>query len=319
MLSRVADSLYWMSRYVERAEHTARLIDVNLVLMLDQSPEFALQRWERLTDSLLLEPPEADHDITQFAHQLTFDRDHHGSIMACLTGARDNARQVREQLSSELWEQVNRMYLAITHARSQQLWQQESHALLRQVIDGLHLFHGIAESTMSQGEGWQWLQLGRFLERTSATCLLLETYFSAYLRSQEQEESVREYLDWVGLLKSCTAFEAYCQVYTADLQPARVAEFLLLSADFPRSVRFSGMAVQRSLQKIAQSTRVRKNTTVSRLAGRLATSLDYAAIKEIMAEGMLEYLRDIREQCGHVHNAIQRTYIAPPLESLLEL
>ena len=319
MLSRVADSLYWMSRYIERAEHTARLIDVNLVLMLDQSPAFAHQRWERLTASLTLPLPEDGHEVAELAHSLTFDRENRSSIIQCITGARDNARQVREQLSTEMWVQINRVYLEIGSPRSQELWEQEPHALMRQVIDGLHLFHGIADATMSQGDGWQWMQLGRFLERTTLTSALLETHFSAYLRAQEEDSGVREYLDWVGLLKSCTAFEAYCQVYTADLQPSKVGEFLLLSSKFPRSVRFSGMMLQDALRTIAQMARARKTMHVTRLAGRLASSLDYAEIEEIMAADMLAYLRDIRSQCEQIHVAVQRTYVSPPLEAVLEL
>src|SRR5258706_4152144 len=213
MLSRVANNLYWMSRSLERAEHTARVIDVNLVLMLDQAPAYAGQRWDRLMRSLRTDHPEHTPDDPQkIAQALIFDRSMPLSVVSMLTTARDNARQVRNQLSSEMWEQINRLYLQVSASVNDPIWDGRTHALLRGIIEGVQLFHGITDATMRQDEGWHFLRVGRFLERATATTSLLDAYFGDRAVS-ERPDIQHDYLDWVSLLKSRTAFEAYCQVY----------------------------------------------------------------------------------------------------------
>ncbi|HEX8143084.1 MAG TPA: alpha-E domain-containing protein [Pyrinomonadaceae bacterium] len=318
MLSRVADSLYWMSRYLERAEHSARLIDVNLNLMLDQSPATAGQRWARLLSSLHAPPlSEASHDAYRITQLMTFDVSNPTSIMACLETARDNLRQVREQISSEMWEHLNRLFLQVKSNSIEDVWNVGPHEFFRSVREGAHLFQGITDSTMSHGEGWQFIQVGRFIERASATASLLDVYFKDFFDAESRHAGPGSYLDWVGLLKSCTAFEAYCKVYTAELRPERIAEFLLLNAECPRSVRFSAEMIQNGFQAIAEATGMRKTGRLNRLAGRLRASLSFGQIDEIMEAGLHAYLNDIRGQCAQMHAAIQQTYIAYPIETAL--
>jgi uncharacterized alpha-E superfamily protein len=318
MLSSDADSLYWMSRYLERAEHTARMIDVNLVLMLDQSPLFAARRWGRLLDSLHVSLPDGHsgepRDITEF---LTLDRNNPASIMACLTSARDNARQVREQISSEMWEQINRLYLRISRTRIEEIWNEQPHEFLQMIKEGIHLFQGITNVTMPRNEGWQWMEVGRSIERASKTAALLAAHHEDFA-PQEHGTGVTDYLDWVGLLKSRTAFEAYCQVYTADLRPDRIAEFLLLNAEFPHSVLYAVRRLQGALQAIGKETGARKAGTVERLAGRLRSMLDYAQIDEIMFGDLQAFLADVQQQCLRIHTGIYQIYVTPPLESILD-
>ncbi len=285
MLSRVADSLYWMSRYLERAEHTARLVDVDLQLRLDQSAESATERWQRLLASLQIPAPLAgEMDATTLARTLTFSRSSPSSIVSCVATARENLRQVR----------------AVQFFRS--------------VQEGVHLFQGITDSTMSHGEGWHYIQLGRFVERTDMLASLIGTHFSRLLHPPDQAVESTEYLEWVGLLKCCTAFEAYCKVYTADVRPLRVAEFLLLNPEFPHSIRFSVEMVQAALQVIGELTQ-RKAAQPIRLAGRLKAALSFSQIDEIMANGAPAYLENIRNQCGQAHRAIQQIYFDYPIES----
>lgn len=318
MLSRVADSLYWMSRYLERAEHAARLIDVNLNMMLDQSPANAGQRWARLLSSLHVPPlPGGANDAYRITRVMTFDTSNETSIVACVATARDNLRQVREQISSEMWEHLNRFFLQLKGGNIEDLWNEGPHEFLRMAREGAHLFQGITDSTMSHGEGWQFIQVGRFIERAQATATLLDVYFSEFFDSQSRQSEAGSYLDWVGLLKSCTAFEAYCKVYTADLRPERIAEFLLLNADFPRSVRFAADRMQQAFQAIADATETRKTGRLNRLAGRLRAALNFGQIDEIMEGGLQAYLVDIQRQCAQIHAAIQQTYIAYPIESAL--
>jgi hypothetical protein len=177
MLSRVAESLYWMSRYLERAEHTARLIDVDFELRLDQSPEAASGRWQRLLEALHAPvPKDSKIDATILTHILALDKTNSSSILSCVSAARENLRQVREQCSSAMWEQLNRLYLQVNSTTAGEGWLLQSYVFFRAVRDGAHLFHGVTDSTMSHGEGWQYIQLGRFVERTDAVARLIGTY-----------------------------------------------------------------------------------------------------------------------------------------------
>lgn len=317
MLSRDADSLYWMSRYLERAEHTARLLAVGLNQNLDQTPELAPPRWGRLLGALHAPAPrEGLADAYAITRDLTFEASNANAIVACVALARENARQVRQQISSEMWEQLNRLYLRVRATTPEAIWQGEPLEFYQAVKEGAHLFQGITDATMTHGEGWHFIQVARYLERADATAALLDIYFQPFLSADPDEAIALDFNDWVGLLKCCTAFEAYCKVYTADVQPACVAEFLLLNAEFPRSVRFCADRIQRGLQTIAQATGS-KGGRVERLAGRLRAALDYGQVDEIMADNMHADLLSIQRQCAGIHAAIYQAYVTYPVESAL--
>jgi len=316
MLSRVADSLYWMSRYLERAEHTARLIDVDLQLQLEQSPEPDGGRSLRLLaasyiDALSSQPPE---DSASLTHTLTFERTNPSSIVSCLASARENLRQVREQCSSEMWEQLNRLYLKTVNTEPSDSL--NVHRYYWSVQEGAHLFQGITDTTMLHGQGWHYIQLGRYVERTDALATVIGTHFSYLPHFVNQAVESEEYLEWVGLLKSCSAFEAYCKTYTAELRPLRVAEFLLLNRELPHAVLFSVDMVHAALQAIAQLTDRRADEAI-RVMGRLRAMLAYSSIDEVMAIGASNYMNNIRAQCAQVHTAIQQIYFDYPVESAM--
>lgn len=318
MLSRVADSLYWMSRYLERAEHTARLVDVQLNQMLDQAGGGTSQPWRQLLHSLRVPAPEGEVDAYSVTEALTFDAANGSSIVACMAAARENARQVRELISSEMWEQLNRLYLQVKQVSMQQIWYGEPHRYLNSVKEGIYLFQGITDAMMSHSEGWHFIRAGRFLERATATAALLDAHFTADLAAPGEDESEPpDYLSWVGLLKSCSSFEVYCKVYTAVIRPPNIAEFLLLNAESPRSIRFACAMMQGELQAIAKSTGVRNAGRVERLVGRLRASLDYYQIEEILGGDIHEYLENIRRQCAQIHKGIYQTYISYPIEVAL--
>ncbi len=317
MLSRVADSLYWMSRYLERAEHTARLLDVDLQLRLDQSPQQGSGRWLRLLEASQVPAPESGTiDAATLTHTLTLDRANSSSILSCVAAARENLRQVREQCSTEMWEQLNRLYLQVNSTTSTEAWVLHSYVFFRAVQEGAHLFQGVTDSTMSHGEGWQYIQLGRFVERTDALARLIAVHFNHLPYPLDQAVESEEYLEWVALLKSCAAFEAYCKAYTAELRPLRVAEFLLLNPDFPHSVRFSVERVHKALDAIGQLTD-RKAEQPIRLAGRMRATLSFSQIEEILASGSIAYVDSIRWQCAQAHSAIHQIYFDYPVESAL--
>lgn len=317
MLSRVADSLYWMSRYLERAEHTARLIDVDVQLRLDHAPESGMARWLRLLEALQTPVPTGDElDATRLARALTLDRSNPSSIASCISAARENLRQVREQCSSEMWEQLNRLYLQVVGRPASEDWRVHSQLSFRGVQEGAYLFCGVTDSTMSHGEGWHYIQLGRYVERTHNLTALIGAHFSRFAGPLESVIEGDEYLEWVGLLKACSAFEAYCKKYTAELRPLRVAEFLLLSPDFPHSVRFAADQVHAALRTIGELTE-RKADSPVRLAGRLRANLSFSQIDEIMADGLQNYLSGIRNLCAQAHNSIHQIYFDYPAESAL--
>ena len=318
MLSRVADSLYWMSRYLERAEHTARLLDVNLNQMLE-SAQYADLRWERLYRSLRIAPLESGADEAyRVAQYLTFDTSNSASIVSCLAAARENARQVREQISSEMWEQLNRLYLRVTRTTIEEIWQGQPHVFLAGVKQGVQLFQGVTDATMNHSEGWHFIRVGCYIERASQTSTLLDVHFQSLMEIQEPFTSASlDYMSWVGLLRSCASFESYCKVYTANIQPNRIAEFLLLNAETPRSIRFAATMLQGALQSNTKITTVRNAGRVERLAGRLRASLDYDQIDEIMSGSTHSYLENIQFQCRQINEAIYQVYITYPVDVAL--
>jgi uncharacterized alpha-E superfamily protein len=314
MLSRVADSLYWMSRYLERAEHTARLVDVELQLWLDQAPEVGAGRWRFLLEALRTPRAEGVIDPTKLTNTLVFSRTNASSIVSCVSSARENLRHVREQCSSEMWEQLNRLYLEVMDVRSEDAW--NSHGFLRSVLEGAQLFQGITDGTMSHGEGWQFIQLGRYVERTETMAALVETHFRRMGQPSDQAVETAEYLEWVGLLRASVAFEAYCKAYTAEIRPLRVAEFIVLNPEFPHSIRFSVDRVNAALHIIGDLTE-RRAKLPTRIAGRLRAQLSFSQIEEVMAQGAYAYLENVRSECAQIHAAIHQIYFDYAIDSEL--
>ena len=251
MLSRVADSLYWMSRYLERAENTARLLDVTMGLMLDPGGANAEERWKRMTAALGRPVGiEWNGSLEAMARKLVFDQVDPSSVTYCVSAARENARQVREEISTEQWQRLNRLFHHIHSPSAQAQYAASSSDMLASVVDGIHLFQGVGDSTMIHGQGWQFIRLGRSLERAYATATLLEVYRPELFQAHERENSGYQYLELVGLLRCCTAFEAYCQVYTADLSPERILEFLVLNRDFPHAIRYCVDNIRTAIESI---------------------------------------------------------------------
>ena len=326
MLSRVADSLYWMSRYIERAEHTTRLLDVNLNLMLDESAVSADRRWQRLVQALG-SPKDVKWagDPYALTQTLAFDTGIGASILSCIICARENSRHVREQISTEQWHRLNSLYLQVTRPEMQPDFGSETimassdqpTEFLQQVMEGVHQFQGVSDSTMSHGEGWQFIQVGRYIERASETACLLEAYHEDLWLDNDRIPEGNEYLEWMGLLRSATAFEAYCKVYTADVTPERILEFLLLDEEFPHSVRFSIDTLDHALEAIHGEGGKSRAEPLRRLAGRLQGSLRYSSVDEILGGDIIGYLRGIQFQCRAIHEMIYQIYIDYSIQAAL--
>ncbi len=293
-----------MSRYLERAEHTARLGDVCLGLTLDRSSDTV----RRLMGSIGTHPEGYGVSLPETAEAAPEVR-LNTTIEACVAAARENARQVREQISTEMWEQLNRLYLNVSRSRAAR-----GSAFYMHIKEASHLFQGVTDSTMIHTEGWHYIQIGRSIERAAATATMLEMHFED-IEGAVRDGGIGAYVSWTALLRSCSGFEAYCQRYTADVRPERVAEFLLLSADFPRSVRFATDTIETSLRSVARALGRSAPGRVDRLAGRLRASLDYSQIDEIMADSLQSYVQGIHRQCQHVHTALYQTYISYATET----
>jgi uncharacterized alpha-E superfamily protein len=318
MLARVADSLYWMSRYLERAEHTARLVHVHLNLVPDQSSGISAQRRARLLASLwVAEPAGSVQSEYQLLDLMAFDQTNTNSIMTCIAAARENARQVREQVSTEMWQQINELYLYVRNSRLDDIWNDQPGAFLHAIKQGSHLFQGITDSTLGHGQGWHFVQVGRYIERVIGIANLLNVETRALNLDGNTSAVSDQYTSWLGLLKCCTAFEAYCKVYTAHLEPRRVIEYLMLDPEFPHSICFSVRSIQAALDAIAESTDTHRGARVYRLAGRLRAHLDYGHIDEIIDHDLNGYLAEIGSQCSQIQDAFFQMYISYPIEEKL--
>jgi uncharacterized alpha-E superfamily protein len=315
-----------MSRYLERAEHTTRLLDVNLNLMLDESSTSSDHRWQRVIQALgKPRKIQWNGNPYELARTLTFDTEHKSSVISSIVRARENARHVREQISTEQWHRLNSLYLEVTRPELQSVMQTDAlnedtgspGAFLQQVMEAVHQFQGVTDSTMSHGEGWQFIQVGRYLERAAATALLLEAYSNDLWSQPDRGAESNEYLEWMGLLRSATAFEAYCKVYTADLTPEQILEFLLLDVEFPHSLRFSIDALRCALEAISRTTGALRVEPLGRLAGKLQASLAYTATQDLLGRALVPYLRDIQGQCAAIHESIYHLYIDYSMQAAL--
>ena len=320
MLSRVADSLYWMSRYLERADNTVRQLDVTMSLMLDTSDTTAETRWERMMDSLgKPKGMEWSGDMESMARKLVFDSGNHASVTFCVNGARENARQVREEISSEQWQRLNRLFHQMHSPHAQAQFRTNMNDSLVSVVDGIHLFKGVSDTTMIHGQGWQFIRLGRYLERAYATATLLEVYQPELSAGQEREHSGHQYLELVGLLRCCTSFEAYCQVYTADISPERILEFLLLNRDFPHAIRYCVDGIRHAIESIQRTGGRRSPEELTSVIGLLHAQLSYTNIAEILAGDTAAFLHTIREQSMRIHELIYRYYVQYSIQSALAI
>jgi uncharacterized alpha-E superfamily protein len=256
-------------------------------------------------------------DLEALAARLVFDSLIPASVTFCVNGARENARQVREEISSEQWQRLNRLFHQMHAPKAQAQFSANNNDSLASVIDGIHLFKGVSDTTMIHGQGWQFIRLGRYLERAYSTATMLEVYQPDLFGPKEREDSGDQYLELVGLLRSCTSFEAYCQVYTADLSPDRILEFLLLNRDFPHTIRYTVDAIRTAIDSIQRAGGRRPPDELTAAIGRLHAMLGFTTINEILAGNADDFLHSIREQCLRIHELIYRNYVHYSIQSAL--
>lgn len=310
MLSRVADSIYWMNRYVERAENVARFVDVNLNLLLDAP--MGVQQWEPLVvitgDQTLFQERYGEASAENVLRFLTFDPEYPNSILSCLRSARENARSVREVISSEMWEQVNSFYLMVK-AAAEEGSLADLHTFFPEVKMASHLFAGVMDATMTHNEGWHFGQLGRLLERADKTARILDVKYFILLPSVNDVGTPLDDLQWVALLKSASAYEMYrkCQY---RITPYGVTEFLILNREFPRSIHFCVAQAEQSLHQISGTASGSWRLPSDRALGRLRSELDYLTIDEVVQQGLHEFLDRLERHFNEVGEKIFQDFFA---------
>ncbi len=310
MLSRVADAVYWMSRYVERAENVARFVDVNLNLLLDY-PAGQRPSWEPLVlttgDHAWFIEHYGDPSPDAVMRFLTFDDHYPNSILSSVSRARENARSVREIISREMWQQLNEFYLMVQSAsRSAASPDEMADFYARVKLSGIY-FEGVTNATLSRGEAWHFAQLSRMLERADKTSRILDVKYFILLPTVRDVGTTLDQLGWNALLNSASALQMFRQKHHVTT-PEQVAGFLLFDPDFPRSIRRCVIEAQESLHALTGSPIGSHRNESERLIGELRARFDYAQIDRIMDDGLHEYLDGVQIALNDIGSTIARRF-----------
>ena len=310
MLSRAASSIYWMSRYLERAENVARIVSVNMHLMLDMGLAPGAAQWKPLVttsgDDADFTKRYRDYTEANVLYFLTFDDKNPNSIISCINNARENARTVRDVISSEMWEQLNALYhLVQKHSRKRQGENLEEFYV--QIRAGSNLFGGISENTMSHGEGWHFARLGRMLERADKTARILDVKYFLLLPKGEYVDSPYDAVEWGAVLKSASAFEMYRKHFN-HINYKDVADFLIFDPVFPRSMLFCVATAAESLKAITTELDVKVAAQIE--MKKLQKILSATAIQTVLSNGLHEFIDIFQFNLNVVDHAIYSSFFA---------
>jgi uncharacterized alpha-E superfamily protein len=316
MLSRTADHLFWMSRYTERAENTARMLNVNYeTSMLPQSAEVSQTGWlgvlslsELLPDYTSRYGEVTPQGVMQY---MVLDENNPASIINCLKAARENARAVRGALTTEVWETQNDTWLEVNRLRRQGAFERDPGEFFEWVKFRSHVARGVALGTMLQDEAFNFLRMGTFLERADNTARLLDVKFHAveseFYGGTGERHQEYDFYHWAAVLRSVSGFEIYRKVYRDVITPARVAELLILRAEMPRSIHHCMAGVMENLHEVGAADDGR----TMRHAGRLRADLQFASIDEILATGLHAFLTQFLERVNQLGGHISRDFLVP--------
>lgn len=311
MLSRVADSIYWMSAYIERAENVARCLEVNVHLTLDLPIASSDSQWEALVATL--GDREAFHqrygspsraNVMAF---LAFDTANPSSILSCLTAARDNARMIREVITADMWEQLNTFFLLVCDAARRRDIAEAPHEFLSQVRMASQQFTGVTDATMSHGEAWRFGRLGRNLERADKTTRILDVKYFLLLPAAGDVGTPADDIQWAAVLRSASALEMYRKRH-GRVGPDRVVEFLLLDDEFPRAVHHCLIGADDCLHAVSGTRSGTFSNTAEQRLGQLRSELAFADVGSIIAGGLHEYLDRLQVRLTHLGDAIRETF-----------
>jgi uncharacterized alpha-E superfamily protein len=312
MLSRVAESMYWMARYVERAENVARIMDANYHMILDL-PTGIGEQWEPLVvttgDEDLFKEFYDEFNEANVVRFLTFDTRNPNSILSCLQMARENARSVREWISSEMWQQVNTFYLLVKEASRKKGQLELPHEFFVEVMLASHLFTGLSQNTMTHNEGWQFARLGRMLERADKTARINDVKYFILLPSVEYIGTPFDHILWGSILRSASAFEMYRKDY-GQIAPDDIIEFLVLDSEFPRAIHHCLIIAELSLRNISGTMWGRFSNRAEKALGRLLADIDYTTIDDIKAIGLHEFIDNLQTSLNNVSEVVFDTFFS---------
>ncbi len=316
MLSRTADHLFWMSRYTERAENTARLLDVNYqTSLLPQSAAVAQMGWQGLLSiSELLPAYEALYAEITPENVMAFmvkNEDNPSSIISCLKAARENARAVRGSLTTEVWETQNQTWLELLRKIKEGEFERDPGQFFEWVKFRSHLSRGVTVGTMLMDEALHFMRLGTFLERADNTARLVDVKFHAvesdFFGAANAQDQEYDFYHWSAILRSVSGFEIYRKVYRDVIQPERVAELLVLRADMPRSLHACLNEVVSNLAMVSSDSAIESR----RRSGKLLAELQYGKIEEILANGLHAYLTQFLDRVNDIGASISREFLVP--------
>ncbi len=325
MLARVAHCLFWMARYIERAENTARLLEVNLQFTFDfQGLDSAQQNqhWESIVlstgEEVLFEKlyqAVDSHTVTEF---LAFDLRNPSSILSCVYAARENARMIRDQISLEMWETINELHLYLKSRSTEAIWNEGPNEFFAHIKRVSHLFQGLTVSTYMRSEGWEFIQFGKYLERADKTTRILDVKYHILLPNATDVGGALDTAQWQAVLRSASALEAYRRYYVREIQPWKAAEFLIFSDSFPRSLHFCAAQIDEFLRKILGETGARPKSPAARASRRLLADLQSLTITDIINQGLHEFLMEIQDTLTALSDEVAATTMFYPAESRLD-
>ena len=309
MLSRVADSLYWIHRYLERAEHIARFLEVSEAMALDCPPGSG-EPWLPLVEATgdrrrfdQAYPAGRPADVIRF---LLHDLENPNSIVSCIAMARENARQIRDVITTEMWEQINDLHWSLQDGEA--IWTEPVQEQLRSIRHGCQIFFGITDSSLSRDLSWLFSQLGRLIERADKTSRILDVKYFLLLPSPEEVGGVLDELQWITLLRTAGAYQMYRQSMQQAITPASVANFLLLDPIFPRSVRFCLQGIHDTLQQIQSQPVQAAPDDLDCLRGQLLARWSYVRIDALIDTGLHEAIDQLQRDLNQLHDLIQARY-----------
>lgn len=317
MLSRVAENLYWMSRYVERAEGVARLLDAAFYLELDAAtlardddggPVEGVLDILGCKDAFEAENPAHDRDAV--LRYLTFDRKNSQSILSMIARARENARGTQEAISSEVWSELNRTYLYLGSQKAQRRFGASPFEFYGGIKRTCILWAGLVDGTLARDEVYHFLQAGRYLERADQVARIISAKSHTLTEPDPSKHSVMRPFQWSSLLRSCSAYDAYLRTFRERVDPEGVVRYLVLDADFPRALRFSIARCREALHDIAGGDEDDYGSEAERLLGRLDGELRYIDVSEIFDRGLFRFLNGVQETCRRVGDEFQKAYFA---------
>lgn len=328
MLSRVANSIYWTNRYMERIENYARFVGVNFNLALDLPPNID-EQWEPLliatADDLLFYQYYENPTREDVIHFMTFDKRNPNSIMSCLTEARENARTIRETITKEMWESINALYLQLRSVSYEDLHRMDQlQKFFDEIKKNCQLYHGIVDSTFTRNEAWHFGRMGRHVERADKSSRFLDVkYFTLQQDSNPASGSTHELMTWTAVLKSVSAYNMYRQTHRA-LNPINIVGFLILDRLFPRSIAYCMRQAELSLYAIAGSTPEKGHTNdAEKKISKLRSEIEYCEAEDIFKTGLHQFLDEFQIKNNEIDSSIHDLYfglkpIAPGSQSQLQ-